>query len=220
MASGFSSYQFARWIGAIVRKSAPQTRPPKNSFDTRPSPATSPHIWSAVLMQDGQDGRTVTLRHEIDRVRKPAEQATPNRGLDYRKLKRVTANSLQDMVKFGNEPRAKPLPLLLIPEGGRLNVILSLIGDVWVDTHQPDRDRSLRRRAYRTSDHGRPARADFRCASRRSRITCRCQSGTGTSSGSAATRSQRVWRYSIRSSTGRSSKPGGGNGTFIAMAPF
>ncbi len=62
-----------------------------------------------------------------------------------------------------------------------------------------------------------PASGDARYPASRSRISSKCQSGTGRFSGLTAIRSHRVCTYSTRSSIDNSSKPGGGSGTGVDM---
>ena len=82
--------------------------------------------------------------------------------------------------------------------------------------HSSDqRSRNLRSMSVRTSVQSRPARGFTVYDAKRSRMICRCHSGTGTCSAVAAIRSQRDCTKSICSSTERSSNPGGGVGTIL-----
>jgi hypothetical protein len=116
--------------------------------------------------------------------------------VDDRKLQRMFGDSLEKKVELGDGYQKAPAS----------DVILGLSGYVWI-THQPVRERSFRSSASRTAGHGSPSFGDARYEESLSRSTSRCQSGTGTDSGFAATWFHRVCTYSIRSSTDNSSKP-------------
>jgi hypothetical protein len=135
-----------------------------------------------------------------------------------RKLLRIILDTLKHKVEFVKEPRTQAEPLVFIPHGGCLNVEVRLRVDDEPPCHSSDqRSRNLRSMSVRTSVQSRPALGFAFYAAKRSRMICRCHSGTGTCSEVAAILSQRDCTKSICSSTGRSSNPGGGVGRILDM---
>ena len=153
---------------------------------------------------------------EVDGVRKAASQAATHRALDHRKLCGSCLDPDEQALDLVEELRCESWSLGIVPVGRCVNS--SLRGRT--QDAPSGHSRLARRRrsiASRASSHERPSSGFASCSARRSRMTSRCQFGTGTSSGRLVIRAQSDARYSSFSSPVRSSKPGGGSGTWFGM---
>ena len=119
------------------------------------------------------------------------------------------------MVHLRQEAGSQPHGSRFVPEKRCGEIPLGCWREVQSGCHvAPPPRRSIR---SLTSSHEVVAASSPRRSRRRSSSKCHC--GTGSRSGCTAMRSHSAWTYSIWSSTGRSSKPGGGVRASSRMAP-
>ena len=115
-----------------------------------------------------------------------------------RELSRIVLDTLEYQIEFVEKSRSQAGPLVFVPHGSGLDVEVRLRLDDEPPCHSSDqRSRNLRSMSVRTSVQSRPALEFVLYAAKRSRMICRCHSGTGTCSAVAAIRSQRDCTKSI-----------------------
>jgi len=167
-------------------------------------------------MQNGQHVDIPFLRMEVHAIGKVTEQRTVHLVFHVRELSWIVYDTKEHLVELIEELRSSAGLLVFIPHGCCLDVEVRLRLDDEPPCHPSDqRSRNLCSMSVRTSVQSRPALGSALYAAKRSRMICRCHSGTGTCSEVAAIRSQTDCTKSICSSTERSSNPGGGVGTIL-----
>lgn len=155
----------------------------------------------------GEHPGAVAHDREVDTVRKHSNEGSSDIWRDDLILASVVLNGCEHAVDLFFEPKAQTTAFELVCD--RCIADVRLGGLRQLDEHHP---RVARRRAWRsarTSDQGRTSAEFDRASARRSAMTARCHSGTGTSAGREAIRSQSACTYAIFSSIASSSKPGG-----------
>jgi len=151
-----------------------------------------PGSWIAMLMEYCDDVHRLMAHAKVHGIRKPAEQRPSNLIPDLRKLKWTVDHPLQHRLDFIGKLVAESGPLVLVPRNRIGHVDFGLWPDNEASCHALGlRLRSSARSSSRSSSQDLPAWGLPRFSARRSSITSRCQSGTGTASGFAAMRSQR-----------------------------
>ena len=131
-------------------------------------------------VQNGQHVDTPLLRMEVYAIGKVMEQRTVHLVFRARKLSGIVYDPTEHLVEFFEEPRSQAGPLVFVPDGSSLNVEVGF----WLDNEPPchpsdQRSCNLRSMSVRTSVQSRPALGFVLYATKRSRMICRCHSGTG-----------------------------------------
>lgn len=167
-------------------------------------------------VQNGVHADVVGTHREVHSVRKSREQGPAVTARHLRKLSRRFRNPFEQFLHPRHEPGAKTGRLSFVPEKRRGEVLPGRRGEADGCRHVASPPR--RRMRPRTSSQVLVSSCSSVCSRRRN--SSRCHSGTGTRSGCAEMRSHSDWMYSICSSTGRSSKPGGGVRTLSLITAF
>ena len=76
--------------------------------------AVSPCVWVPVLMEDGDYFSAGHADGEIHGIGESLEQAPPNPRINFRKLKRVSPNTIQNVIQFIEKADPQTRPLVLV----------------------------------------------------------------------------------------------------------